>query len=613
MSKLTIPHSLSQLKTLLGRLTTTQRTSLWVLLATGALAALYLVYSLLFLGQVYPRVMIGSEKFAGLTNQEVTDKLEALSARLETQPIELTSNGTSTRISAKEVDWQLDVSATAERIYRVGRSDNAWQSFFAQLKAPFLQEQISPVVSYDQQSLQAFVDLTAQTVDQPAANASATFTNDQLTFTKEKDGLVIDRQKLTNTIVDHWQKFQGATIELERQLDLPSVVLGDESAVRSVVDELSKRQMTLSYFSTKKTLTKREIRSLIGFVGANSDTAKSQPLTAQFTEDRAKAFLEELAAKVNQPAQEPKLVVKNGILSIAQNSKEGQVINVAQSSSRLLSAITGEETHPTVELVIDAQSPSINEANLSALGIKERIGFGETNFVGSPTNRKLNIANGVLILSSSLVKPGEEFSTVKTLGAVDNTTGFLPELVIKDNRTTPEFGGGLCQVSTTLFRAVMNAGLKVTERQNHSYRVSYYEPPVGLDATIYLPRPDFKFINDTPGSILVQGQVVGTKVIFELWGTSDGRTSTVSEPRIISTTPVGEPIYADTDTLFKGETKQIEKPHDGAVTTATYTVTRNGQVINKQTFKSVYKAWPARFLVGTKEPPPPAEPTPPPA
>jgi vancomycin resistance protein YoaR len=140
---------------------------------------------------------------------------------------------------------------------------------------------------------------------------------------------------------------------------------------------------------------------------------------------------------------------------------------------------------------------------------------------------------------------------------------------------------------------------------NHSYRVSYYEPPLGLDATIYLPKPDFKFLNDTPGHILVQGRVEGNKVIFELWGTSDGRSSAISDTQILSTTPAGEPIYADTDTLFRGETKQIEKPHDGAVTTATYTVSRAGAVINKQVFKSIYKAWPARFLVGTKEPPAP--------
>jgi vancomycin resistance protein YoaR len=258
-------------------------------------------------------------------------------------------------------------------------------------------------------------------------------------------------------------------------------------------------------------------------------------------------------------------------------------------------------------LTLKVQDPVVDENSLDALGIKEIIGRGETSFAGSPANRIHNIKTGLSFLQSALLKPGEEFSTVKKLGAVDNTTGYLPELVIKENRTTPEYGGGLCQVSTTLFRAVLKAGLKVTERQNHSYRVSYYEPPVGLDATIYLPRPDFKFLNDTPGHILVQGQVIGNRIIFELWGTSDGRTSVVTDPIITNIKPPPPEIRTETDTLPLGEVKQIEKPHEGATAIAYYTVTRNGQVINKQTFKSIYKPWAARFLVGTRvdNPPPP--------
>jgi vancomycin resistance protein YoaR len=171
----------------------------------------------------------------------------------------------------------------------------------------------------------------------------------------------------------------------------------------------------------------------------------------------------------------------------------------------------------------------------------------------------------------------------------------------------PDFGGGLCQVSTTLFRAVMNAGLKVTARQNHSYRVSYYEPPVGEDATIFLPGPDFRFLNDTPASILIIGQIQGNSISFDLWGTKDGRSVTITDPIVTNVKDPGDPIYADTDTLPKGTQKQIEKAHQGATAVVTYTVSRDSKVINQQTIRSVYKPWPARFLVGTHEdiPPPP--------
>ena len=187
------------------------------------------------------------------------------------------------------------------------------------------------------------------------------------------------------------------------------------------------------------------------------------------------------------------------------------------------------------------------------------------------------------------------------MGSIDSAHGYKPELSIVNNRTVLEDGGGLCQVSTTLFRTVLNAGLPVTERVNHAYRVGYYEVGVGpgLDATIYDPAPDFKWKNDTGHTVYVESHIVGTKITFELYGTSDGRTAQISAPNIISETPPGDPIYSNTDTLPKGTTKQVEHPHPGAVTAVTYTVMHDGQPVRTQTFKSTYRPWPAQFLVGT--------------
>jgi len=241
------------------------------------------------------------------------------------------------------------------------------------------------------------------------------------------------------------------------------------------------------------------------------------------------------------------------------------------------------------------------------LGIVELIGSAVTPFTSSPLNRIANIKNGAKFLTGILVKPGEEFSTLTALGRVDNTTGYLPELVIKGDRTVPEFGGGLCQVSTTLFRAVLNAGLPVLDRQNHSYRVSYYEKDgegnrigPGLDATIYSHKPDFRFLNDTGNSILIQGFVEGDRLTFELYGTRDGRTATVDGPKTLSSSAPGEPVYIETDALPEGETKQIERAHPGGSATATYRVRYPDGTAKEQVFKSYYRPWPEKYLIGKK-------------
>ena len=476
------------------------------------------------------------------------------------------------------------------------------------MRSPFRKTHFDPVAKYDKDLLAAKISQIADKVNNPAQDASAELVSDKLVVTAEKAGEVVDVDDVNRRTVTLLNDFAGGTIDLEKRLDSPKVILTDEAGLNAELETLSGRQLTVKWEAGSKKLSRKEIRQLVGFVGQAPEGVTPQALTAKFTTEKVQNYLTSISDQTDSPAVEPQLVVRDGVLTIVKASSEGRVVDLKASAVTVLATLDAQGDDPTAVLTMKLDSPVINESNLASLGIKERIGLGSTSMGGSPANRRHNVANGVSILSSALIKPGEEFSTVSKLGAVDNTTGFLPELVIKENRTTPEFGGGLCQVSTTLFRSVMNAGLKVTERQNHSYRVSYYEPPVGLDATIYLPRPDFKFLNDTPGYILIQGTVVGNKVSFELWGTSDGRTSQISTPQILSTTPVGAPIYEDTDKLPKGEQKQVEKPHDGAVAIATYTVSRGGQVINKQVFKSIYKPWPARFLVGTNETLPPSTP-----
>ena len=577
----------------------------WTLSVVAVLALAYLFFSLNYLDRVYPNVVIGSNKFGGLTLTQLKEKSTELAGSQVQQKIILRppAGGEETlEFSSKDIDWQVDVEATANHIFGYGREDTSrLTSFFHQLRSAFLKTHLEPISNYDQDLLADKVSQIADKINNPAVNASAELVSDKLVTTTEKSGEVVDEAVVTSQVLGLLNSFAGGTITIEKQLDTPTIVLGNVDELAAKLELLSERQLTLQWDTGSKKLTRKEIRTLVGFVGGPTEGGSGDVLNAQFTTEKVQNYLTSISDLTDSPVVEPQLVIKDGQLAIAKASKTGTVVDLAISAEAILGALNDGEDSPTIELTMKTQTPTINEANLATLGIKERIGYGETSFAGSPANRRHNIKNGVSILQSALIKPGETFSTIAKLGAIDNTTGYLPELVIKENRTTPEFGGGLCQVSTTLFRAILNAGLPVTERKNHSYRVSYYEPPAGLDATIYFPKPDLKFVNDTPGYILIQGRVVGSKVQFEFWGTSDGRTSNTTTPIVTNITQPGEPIYADTDTLPKGEQKQIEKPHAGATAVVTYTVVRNGEIINKQVFKSIYKVWPARFLVGTNE------------
>jgi vancomycin resistance protein YoaR len=183
------------------------------------------------------------------------------------------------------------------------------------------------------------------------------------------------------------------------------------------------------------------------------------------------------------------------------------------------------------------------------------------------------------------------------LGAIDKTSGYLPELVIKGNRTIPELGGGLCQIGTTLFRAALQSGLPITERRSHSYRVSYYEP-AGTDCTIYSPHPDCRFLNDTGTYIFLQTRIDGDDLIFKFWGARDGRNVAITEPVVYNITKPLPTKYIETQDLEPGETKCTERAHNGAEARFDYTVKYADGTEKIRTFFSHYKPWQAVCLVG---------------
>ena len=206
-------------------------------------------------------------------------------------------------------------------------------------------------------------------------------------------------------------------------------------------------------------------------------------------------------------------------------------------------------------------------------------------------------------MNGTLVAPGEEFSFVKSVGDITRTTGYQTAYIISQGRTVLGDGGGVCQVSTTTFRASLDAGLPITERKAHSYRVGYYEQdsPPGIDATVFYPTADLKFLNDTGNYILIQEEVDTKKMSMKvsIYGTSDGRKSSVSKPRISNQSSPPASMYVDDPTLPAGTTKQIDWSAFGAKVAFDYKVERNGESIYEKTFVSNYQPWQAVYLRGT--------------
>ena len=251
----------------------------------------------------------------------------------------------------------------------------------------------------------------------------------------------------------------------------------------------------------------------------------------EFSEELIGGFLDDLGRQINRDPENARLGIENGKVSAFSLSKMGLRLNKEQSLEIILDHLKSRSVEDSIKLSYEEISPEISTDSIDNLGITSLIGEGRSNFKGSPKNRIFNINVATSRYNGVLIRPGEEFSFVKILGPVDGEHGYLPELVIKKDKTEPEFGGGICQVSTTAFRAAIYSGLEITARRNHAYPVQYYNPQ-GMDATVYVPRPDLRFINNTPGHILIQTKIEGTELVFQFYGTDDGRKTAVIGPAI---------------------------------------------------------------------------------
>jgi vancomycin resistance protein YoaR len=246
----------------------------------------------------------------------------------------------------------------------------------------------------------------------------------------------------------------------------------------------------------------------------------------------------QIAQAVNRPSEDAKFKIEDGKVSAFSLQNNGLSLDEEKSREELVSYLQKQSFPESINLPFKEIKSDLPQENVDNMGVTSLIGEGRSNFRGSPKNRIFNIKVATERFNGVLIKPDEEFSFVEVLGEVDGDHGYLPELVIKKDKTEPEFGGGICQVSTTAFRAALNSGLEITARRNHAYPVQYYNPQ-GMDATVYVPKPDLRFKNNTPGYILIQTKIEGTELIFDFYGTSDERKVNLIGPKIISRNPDG--------------------------------------------------------------------------
>lgn len=327
-------------------------------------------------------------------------------------------------------------------------------------------------------------------------------------------------------------------------------------------------------------------------------------------EEKIRSLFKDAALKIDKEAIDAQFSIENNKVTTFKESENGRALDFPQLRAEINNQahkLIAKESKDSITMTIPILNvePRVTTEEANEFGIVEKIAEGKSEFKGSIPNRIYNISLAASRVNGVLLAPGEEFSFNKYLGDVSRLTGYKEAYVIQNGRTVLGDGGGVCQVSTTVYRAALNAGLPITERHAHAYRVGYYEQnsPAGLDATIFYPRVDLRFKNDTNNHILIQNQFdeQNQTLVYTFYGKKDDRVVELSEPITTSRSAPPEALYQDDPNLPRGTTKQVDFAASGAKISFTRKVTKDNKVLIDETITSAYRPWQAVFLVGTKD------------
>lgn len=560
---------------------------------------LFFTYHLYYARKVIPGVTLGGQIYlGGKTTGEAITMLKDKEPFLADTSLEIVlpenEVGPLKRITLPLTElgviWQLD--KTVKDAYRVGRSGYFPQDLIAEVQAFGRGKNISLNYVLDEDKLAGALGKLSEELGQPPADAAFIFKEGRLVLTPERSGFALVDEEVRKAIQ------RAASLQRTTPLTLASVhpqLKGEELLMlKPQLEELLKQPLKLTAAEHTFALVPEQILSFLVFTKEGGGR-----VVIKADRDKVAAYLKEIGTQIDASARGQIIEIVDGRVAKFVPQSEGVELDRFAAINLLSGRLTESSVSSELSLPLKKLPPPPVEEN--AYGIHELLGEGKTNFAGSIPGRIHNITLAAGRLNGVLIPPGQLFSFNESVGEVSARTGYDAAYIISEGRTVLGTGGGLCQVSSTLFRAVLNAGLPIIKRTAHAYRVHYYEPPVGFDATVYAPSVDLQFRNDTPAYILVTAEIKGLDLYFRLYGSSDGRQVEINGPYIASETPPPAPLFQEDATLPKGVKRQVDWEAWGAHVSFTRLVRRNGEVLENDSFQSHYSPWRAIYLVGTKE------------
>ena len=582
-----------------------------------AILALLIGFQAFYNGYIYPGVRVGWIDIAGMKPEEAAALLDYQITYPERGKVLLRDGDQIWVAAPTEVGLSFNGQTNAQIAYEIGRQGSFLQQINQQFQSWYSGVTLTPALIFDERLAENYLRGLAAQIDRPTVEASLQINGTDVVVQPGQVGRTLDVYATRDLLQAQVQMLIDGEVSLVISEDEPTVLDVSEQA------DLARQILSAPLVLTVPEAVegdpgpwKFSPEDLAGMLTIER-VATPEGATYQVGLDTSKlrTFLTEIAPSLGKQAADARFIFNDETrqLEVIQPAVIGQSLDIEASITAINeNLIAGEHR---LKLDMDYTLPAItDDVQAADLGITELVHSEVSYFRGSDSSRIQNITAAAGRFHGVLIAPGETFSMASVLGDISLDTGYAEAWIIYGDRTIKGVGGGVCQVSTTLFRTVFFSGFPVVERHPHAYRVYYYEQTytghdaslAGLDATVYVPLVDFKFTNDTPYWLLMETYVGDNWLQWKFYSTSDGRSVDWNTSGLQNQQDPPDPVFNENPNLAKGEIKQVDWAVEGADVSISRTVYRNGNVIIEDVFNTHYEPWRAvcEYGPGTNGMPP---------
>ena len=562
-------------------------------------------------GKIFPGVSINGIDLSGKTPEQAQEILNQQLSYPLAGRIVFQDHNDIWSVTPAEIGYELDTYHSAQAAFGVGRQGDPLTRLLAQFSAWQSGVDYPPLVLYDERIAEAYLRGIAGEIDQPTLEASLEVSGVEILHTPGQIGRTVDIPGTLAVLETRFSSFNDAMIPLEVVDSLPAIM--DASDMAAIAQLILREPLTLTLPNPEEgdpgpwTFSPQELSEMMAFELVE-DQGDSRYEIVLDTE-KLRPFLEEQAPRLARYPSNARFIFNDDTreLDLLRPAVIGRYLDVDTSIKNIQQRLAEGEHSAPLEIVY-IQPEAGDDATAASLGITELVSVNSSFFRGSSASRIHNIQTAASEFHGLLVPPWTTFSMAENMREVSLDNGYAEALIIYGGRTIEGVGGGVCQVSTTLFRTAFFGGYPINERHSHAYRVGYYEQTknghdpnlAGLDATVYVPVVDLQFTNNTPNWLLIETYINPSngKLTWKFYSTSDNRSVDWNStgPRNVVEPP--EPRYEENPELARGQIIQVDWEAEGADITVTRIVYKDGQVLFEDSFSTHYEPWQAVFEYG---------------